>query len=152
MQAMDRQEYVMGIKGMIKLYEVILENRCRDLGLNLLELNILNFLFYNPEKNTASDIVEYRMLPKANVSKGIDSLVRKGYVRREEDASDRRRTNLYLLSAAEPITQAIDGVRTEYFEKLFNGFTDYEQQEYFRLCKMIHGNVRRLLKEENKSK
>ena len=149
---MDRQEYVMGIRGMIKLYEFILESRCGSLGLNLLELNILNFLFYNPEKNTASDIVEYRMLPKANVSKGIDSLVRKGYVRREEDASDRRRTNLYLLSAAEPITQAIDSVRTEYFEKLFNGFTDYEQQEYFRLCKMIHGNVRRLLKEENKGK
>ena len=149
---MDRQEYVMGIRGMIKLYEFILESRCDSLGLNLLELNILNFLFYNPEKNTASDIVEYRMLPKANVSKGIDSLVRKGYVRREEDASDRRRTNLYLLSAAEPITQTIDGVRAEYFEKLFNGFTDYEQQEYFRLCKMIHGNVRRLLKEENKGK
>ena len=108
---MDKQEYVMGVRGMIRLYEVILENRCSGLGLSLLELNILNFLFYNLEKNTASDIVEYRMLPKANVSKGIDSLVRKSYVRREEDASDRRRTNLYLLPAAEPITQAIDAAQ-----------------------------------------
>ena len=149
---MDRQEYVMGIRGMIRLYEVILENRCCDLGLNLLELNILNFLFYNPEKNTASDIVEYRMLPKANVSKGIDSLVRKGYVRREEDASDRRRTNLYLLPAAEPITQAIDCARTEYFEKLFNGFTEDERQEYFRLGEKVNCNVRQLLKEGSKGK
>lgn len=149
---MDRQEYVMGIRGMIKLYEVILESRCGNLGLNLLELNILNFLFYNPEKNTASDIVEYRMLPKANVSKGIDSLVRKGYVRREEDASDRRRTNLYLLPAAVPITQAIDGARTEYFKKLFNGFSEGEEREYFHMSEIISYNVRRLLKEENKGK
>ena len=147
---MDKQEYVMGVRGMIRLYEVILENRCSGLGLSLLELNILNFLFYNPEKNTASDIVEYRMLPKANVSKGIDSLVRKSYVRREEDASDRRRTNLYLLPAAEPITQAIDAARTEYFEKLFNGFTEDERQEYFRLAEMVNLNVRQLLKGDIK--
>ena len=150
MQAMDRQEYVMGIRVMIKLYEVILENRCRDLGLNLLELNIINFLFYNPEKNTASDIVEYRMLPKANVSKGIDSLVRKGYVRREEDASDRRRTNLYLLPAAGPITQAIDGARTEYFNRLFEDFSEEEMNEYFRLAKIAINSTRRGLKEDLK--
>lgn len=147
---MDRQEYVMGIRGMIKLYEVILENRCRDLGLSLLELNILNFLFYNPEKNTASDIVEYRMLPKANVSKGIDSLVRKGYVRREEDASDRRRTNLYLLPAAEPITQTIDGARTEYFNRLFEDFSEEELNEYFRLAEIAINSTMRRLKEDLK--
>lgn len=147
---MDKQEYILEIHGMIRLYEVILENKCCDSGLSLLELNILNFLFYNPEKNTASDIVEYRMLPKANVSKGIESLVRKGYIRREEDKTDRRRINLYLLPESDAITRVIDASREEYFEKLFSGFTEDEMNEYLRYVGMISGNVRRLLKEEGK--
>lgn len=149
---MDRQEYVLGVRGMIRLYEQILEERCSEFGLSILELNILNFLFFNSDKNTASDIVEYRMLPKANVSKGIDGLVRKGYVRREENKSDRRVINLYMLPAAEAISQAIQCARDEYFEKLFSGFTSDEQQEYFRLGEMVNSNVRRLLKQENKDK
>ena len=137
----DMQEFVLGIRGTIKLYEKILGSRCAEYGLSLLELNIINFLYYNPEKNTGSDIVEYRMLPKANVSKGIDSLVRKGYLRREEDTSDRRCTNLFLLPAAESLTHEIELARSEYFSCIFEGFSEEQRCEYFELSEKIRKNV-----------
>ena len=44
-----------------------------------------------------ADIVERRMLPKGNVSAGVETLVQKGLLMRRQDQTDRRKIHLSLL-------------------------------------------------------
>lgn len=153
MGILNNQAFLMGIRKMIKLYETMLESGCTEHKLSLLEKSIISFLYNNPQKNTASDIVEYRMISKANVSQGVDGLIRKGLLRREEDTKDRRRTNLYLLPKAEPITKEIEEIRHGFFHQLFSDFTENEKQTYFRLNEMLMQNMQKgLSKKQNHPK
>ena len=45
-----------------------------------MEIKIISFLYNNPEKDTAADIAELRMLPKRNISKAVESLIKKGFL------------------------------------------------------------------------
>ena len=52
----------------------------------MMEATIITFLRNNPNVDTAADIAELRMLSKGQVSQAVESLVRKGLVRRQPDA------------------------------------------------------------------
>ena len=62
--------------------------------------DILMFLANNPEYTTARDIVEVRKIKANLVSINVDKLVGEGYLRREADTDDRRKT--HLLCTAKP--------------------------------------------------
>ena len=52
------------VRYMMKLYEKYLEDVQVKYQLSHIEIAIIGFLYNNPEKDTAADIVERRMLPK----------------------------------------------------------------------------------------
>ena len=73
----------------------MLKRVCTEHDLTLVEADIISFLQNNPEKDTAADIVELRMLSKGAVSKGVEALIQKslletdpGYRRPEADSSE----------------------------------------------------------------
>lgn len=138
----DKQEFLTAIRSIIRLYESMLKVIEDRYGLSLLEANIISFLYNNPEKNTAVDIVEYRMISKGNVSKGVESLIQKKLLRREEDSRDRRKVNLFLQPAAKPITEAIEKIRIDFFACIFADFSQTEQEGYFRLNEKIIENAK----------
>ena len=74
-----------------KLYEKMFGKIRLQYGMTQLEIDILAFLKNNPGLDTASDIVNYRMLPKANVSQAVEFLIQKGFVGRRTDEQDRRK-------------------------------------------------------------
>ena len=84
------------IRWIIKYYEKLMKETGNSFNLSQMEINILSFLYYNPTKDTASDIVELRMLPKGNVSQGVEKLIQKDLLTRETDKSDRRKVHLFL--------------------------------------------------------
>ena len=88
------------------------------------------FLHNNPCKDTASDIVELRMLPKANVSKAVEPLIQKGLLRRTQDAGDRRRVHLILTEDAQKMMPDISTVQEAFVTQLFDGFTSEERELY----------------------
>lgn len=138
----EKQEFLMGIRGIIRLYESMLKAIEDSYGLSLLEANIVSFLYNNPEKNTAADIVEYRMISKGNVSKGVESLIQKKLLRRIEDVRDRRRVNLFLQPEAKPITEAIERIRRDFFGCIFADISEAEQDRFFLLNKKIVKNTK----------
>ena len=85
---------------MMKLYEKYLEDVQMKHRLSHIEIAIIGFLYNNPERDTAADIVERRMLPKGNVSAGVETLVQKGLLMRRQDQTDRRKIHLSLLEKA----------------------------------------------------
>ena len=79
-------------------YAALCKPLCQKLHLPQTAFDILMFLANNPGYQTASDVVEVRKLKANLVSVNIDRLVQEGYLVREADPGDRRRT---LLRCAE---------------------------------------------------
>ena len=104
-------DFLVTIRRIIKLYDNMLKGVCQQYQLSLIEANIISFLYNNPGKDTAGDIVELRMLAKGNVSQAVEALIRKSLLQRRQDNADRRKIHLSLLPAADPITRDMDTIR-----------------------------------------
>lgn len=106
-----------------RLYEFMLEPVCAANQLTETESGILIFLFNNPDRNTASDVVDLRMIPKANVSKAVESLMQKGLLSRTPDASDRRRIHLAPTRGAKALVSALIAAQNAFVRQLFSDFS-----------------------------
>ena len=126
-----------------KLYEKMFEHVREEYGMTQLEVDIVAFLKNNPGLDTASDIVKYRMLPKANVSQAVELLIRRGLVKRRPDGRDRRRVHLELTGPAEAAAEQIREAQGRFSDLLFEGFTDEERRQYQELTGRIAENIRR---------
>lgn len=76
---MSITDYLMNIRQITKLHENMLKKICVKYDLSLIEANIISFLYNNPGKDTAGDIVELRMLSKGNVSQEWSCLPEKDF-------------------------------------------------------------------------
>lgn len=124
-----------------KFYEKQFTRIRENFGMTQLELDILAFLKNNPESDTASDIVRYRMLPKANVSQAVDFLIRKDMLSRRTDERDRRRIHLELSSKSEEILEEILEAQRNFGETLFRGISDEQREQYFGMTYLISENI-----------
>ena len=135
-------EFWLGLRGMIKLYEKTMKTVCTTHALTMVETDIIAFLKNNPQKDTAADIVELRMLSKGAVSKGVEALIQKELIRRYPDAEDRRRLHLKLTDRSEPILTDIERAQTEFWNTVFKGFSEEELEIHERLKTHMFENVR----------
>ena len=124
-----------------KLYEQCLENIRGEYGLSQIEIAIIGFLYNNPGKDTAAEIVELRRLPKGNVSQGVELLVKKGLVKRNADTTDRRKVHLSLEEAAISICSGIEKVNQKFEEQLFAGLSGEEKEIYERINRQLMENI-----------
>lgn len=136
-------EFWQGLRGMLKLYEKMLKRVCMAHDLAVTEADILGFLKNNPEKDTAADISELKMLSKGAVSKAVDSLIRKGLLSREQDKQDRRKIHLKITPEAAPVIKDITKVQNDYWDIMFEGFSEEEYRTYEKLRSRHFENVRR---------
>lgn len=130
----------------IKLYDTMLKEICGAYHLTMIEANIISFLYNNPGKDTAGDIVELRMLSKGNVSTAVEALIQKHLIELEQDKTDRRRIHLYLLPAAEPITNRISEIREQFSEEILFGFSEEERKQFEVLNDRLWENTRNAMK------
>ncbi|MCE5197062.1 MAG: MarR family transcriptional regulator [Negativicutes bacterium] len=123
-------EILQRFQAVMRLFELSGKDVCEKYGLTQIESNILMFLNNNPGKDTASDIVDLRRLPKANVSKAVESLIQKELLLRRQDTGDRRRIHLMLTDDAQKMIPDISAVLDAFSAQLFSGFTLVEQKQY----------------------
>ncbi len=147
---MSTTDYLMNIRRVIKLHESMLKQVCLKYELSLLEANIVSFLYNNPGKDTAADIVELRMLSKGNVSQGVELLVKKGFLLRYQDKEDRRKVHLKLSQKAKPVTDAVELKKQQFHEELFSGFTEEDKKLLEELSQRVMENTKEALKRREK--
>lgn len=135
-------EFWLGLRGMIKLYEKTMKTVCTAHALTMVETDIIAFLKNNPQKDTAADIVELRMLSKGAVSKGVEALIQKELIRRYPDTEDRRRLHLQLTDRSELILTDIERAQTEFWNTVYEGFSEEELEIHERLKTHMFENVR----------
>jgi len=136
----------------VQLVMQLLDHSARSLtekhGLSQAEANVLMFLVNNPGKDTATDIVELRMPPKANVSKAVDGLIQKKLLLRRPDTADRRRVHLVLTPAGAALTAEVQAVKERFLDDLFFGFTPQQRDQYATLNARIAENARTALERK----
>ena len=131
------------IRRIVKLYDSMLKPVCERYALALIEATIISFLYNNPSRDTAADIVEYRMLSKGNVSQAVESLIQKGLLQRCQDTRDRRRIHLSLTGKARPITDEIERVRQIFQDQIFRDFSEKEERQFARYNERIAENIKK---------
>lgn len=137
----SRTELLFGIRRIVKFYESLLKPICLSYGLSHMEAEILAFLHNNPGRDTASDIVELRMFKKGNVSQAADSLIERGFLARERDPADRRKSHLHLTEEAGGILEEIETARLVFQTQLFSGFSEDEYLLFQSLNSRIFENA-----------
>ena len=134
-------EILQNVRHIIKYYEKVMKKVSLDHNLNLMEINILSFLHYNPQKDTAKDIVHFRMLPKGNVSQGVEKLIQKELLKRKGDVHDRRKIHLLLTPKADSVIKDIVKVRIAFADQLFHEFSHEEKEIYRQLNRRISSGI-----------
>lgn len=120
-----------------KHYAKLLEPICKQWELTRNELDILLFLFNNPEYDRAADIVSRRGIAKSHVSMSVAGLEEKGLLIRRFDENDRRTAHLELQASGSAIASQAREKQMQFFSLLYNGIS----QEEFDLWKKIQTKV-----------
>ncbi|MBU9735189.1 MarR family winged helix-turn-helix transcriptional regulator [Diplocloster agilis] len=123
-----------------KVYEKFQESVCDKYKLTKMELDILMFLYNNPEKNNASDIVKVRMLTKSHVSISIASLVKKKYLARTPSGHGRM-VYLELSSRAEEVVQEGLAMQQRFWNVMFAGFPEEDRERFGKYLQKIAENL-----------
>ncbi len=79
-----------------KVYEKLCADAGAAYGLTQNEIDVLLFLFHQPELNTAGEVARYRHISKSLVSKSVNDLVERGYLTARKDVEDRRNWRLTI--------------------------------------------------------
>lgn len=139
---------LLSMRQLIKLYDLSLDEIRKKYKLTHIEVTIISFLHNNPGKDTAGDIALLRMLPKGNVSQGVESLIQKSFLARIQDTSDRRKIHLSLKDEALPIVMEIEQSKIRFKELLFDGFTQEEINLFGNLSTRMVQNISNIIERK----
>lgn len=124
-----------------KGYARILDPICKEWGLTRNELDILLFLFNNPEYDRATDIVTRRGIAKSHVSLSVSSLEERGFVTRHVDENDRRTVHLKLSEVAKSIAKTGRDAQVGFFKLLYAGLTQEEVIQWQVIIDKVSKNI-----------
>lgn len=147
---MKTTDMLLLIRGIEKFYDRCMEDIRKSYGLSQIEIRIIGFLHNNPGKDTAADISYLRMLPKGNVSQGVELLMNKGFLSRTPDERDRRKIHLGLTEKADDIVMEIDKAKVHYEEMLLADIPAESLRTYNMVNEQIMENVFKGLERRKK--
>ena len=126
---------------LMKRYNAMFEEIIEKYQISQIEIDVLAFLYNNPEYKKAQDIVDVRGISKAYVSIAIEKLTQKNYLIREPNPQNRRCNLLYITDEAQSLVNDILAVQGQYFAKAYEGFSKEDIVEYHRLMQKVYENL-----------
>lgn len=126
-------------------YNKRMEPLCREWGLTRNELDVLLFLYNNPDLDRAADIVQIRRISKSHVSLSVSNLEQRGLLTRQFDPADRRTAHLNLTEEAIPIAKAGKQAQREFFTRVFAGLSVDELILWRSLLDKVCENIKTMV-------
>lgn len=135
-----------------RFYRSCFDVVCKKYSLSRTELDILIFLYENPDCNTAKDITEKRGIAKSNVSTAIRNLTEQNYIEGYYEGENRRSIYLRMLDRCKPLLNDINKIRQEFDSAVFDGFNEDEMAMITSFFYRLTDNITKARKEySNKS-
>lgn len=123
---------------------------CKEYHLTGTEMTVLLFLYNNPEKNTATDIIKFSRMAKANISKAVEHLIRRDLLVRARDAQDRRVVHLCLTETALCMMPDLLGAAEQYLRGIFADFSPEEMHVFSEFNTRMAANAESRLQKNEK--
>lgn len=130
-----------------RLYEINCEPLMKKYNLKKIELEVLYFLHSYEMYDTAKDIVNYKCLSKAHVSKAIDGLTRNHYIAACSGA-DRRCVHLTVTDQALPIIDEMNRIWAHIEQCVYQNISEHERAVFTEVLNKIVSNVNRILDDK----
>ena len=103
----------------------------------------------NPEYTTARDIVEVRKIKANLVSINVDKLVGEGYLRREADTDDRRKTHLLCTDKAGAVIEQGRTLQNRFMNSLLAHIDEAARKQLAERIHQMEQNRDHMLEEEH---
>jgi MarR family transcriptional regulator for hemolysin len=123
---------------------------CKEYHLTGTEMTVLLFLYNNPEKNTATDIIKFSRMAKANISKAVEHMIRRDLLVRTRDAQDRRVVHLCLTETALCMMPDLLGAAEQYLRGIFADFSPEEMHMFSEFNTRMAANAESRLQKNKK--
>lgn len=129
-----------------KVYGKQLEPVCKKWDLTRSEVDVLLFLYNNPQFDRAADIVTHRGMAKSHVSMSVANLADRELLERRYAPEDRRTAHLRLTEDGEIIAAEAREAQLRFFEQIYRGISREEQEAITALIRKVHENIDNLSK------
>ena len=127
-----------------KSYSRLLDPICQEWKLTRNELDVILFLYNNPEYDRAADIVSHRGIAKSHVSLSVASLEEKGLLLRRFSEQDRRAAHLELPERGRVIAAQAREKQIQYISALYHGISREEFEIWKNIMLKVQDNIKNL--------
>ena len=127
-----------------KGYARLLDPICKKWDLTRNEVDVLLFLYNNPDYDRAVDIVNMRGLSKSHVSLSISGLEEKGMLIRKPDPEDRRAVHLKLTETGAQIADVGRTAQKRFFSYLHQGVTQEQIEMMMDFSRKVQENIKNI--------
>lgn len=134
-----------------KGYSHALEPVCRQWNLTRNALDVLLFLYNQPEYDRAVDIVSRRCIAKSHVSLSVMDLEHRGLLTRHFVEGDRRTAHLKLTDGGVAIARQGRAAQQHYFDALFSGISEAEMEQWRRMIERVFANMEQMERDTTHS-
>jgi DNA-binding MarR family transcriptional regulator len=126
-----------------RLMRTVYDRRVKALGLTRSQWWVLNHLYRN-DGVTQTELADLLEIEKPTLGRLLDRLEAKGWVRREDDASDRRAWRVHLTDEVEPAMRELRTVAAELRRDALAGLSAAERERFVDALLAIKANLARM--------
>lgn len=137
-------------KNITLYYELLTKSICDKYDLKQMEYDILMFLHFYPQYNTAADIVKIRKSTKSHVSTSLKVLEEKGLIERKQSVEDKKCIEIFLLKKSDTIIDDGIDIQKKFMRALFEGISEDEMKIFKAVFDKICKNADQYLKESER--
>jgi MarR family transcriptional regulator, transcriptional regulator for hemolysin len=131
------------VNDVARLMRTVYDRRVRSLGLTRSQWWVLNHLFRNPGTKQ-TELAAILEIERPTLGRLLDRLERKGWVRRDPDAHDRRAWRVHLTPAAEPAMRKLRKQAFELRRDALKGVSAAERERFVDTLLAVKANLSRM--------
>ena len=138
---MEINDVIMSGLQLKKLMEKKIEPIIHEYDLRPVEVDLLVFLQEERNIDTAKGIIQKKHISKAHISKSIDNLCSKGFIRIHEDDRDHRICHISLTESSKEVIGKVTAVYTECKDIMQRGISPDEFEIVKRVINKMNENI-----------
>lgn len=146
---METESIIMSGLQLKKLITKKLEPLIAEYDLRTVELDILVFLSREKERNTAKEIMHKKHLSKAHISKSIDNMRVRGFIKICEDKEDHRILHIILTQKSEEVVKKAEKIYENCRQIIQKNITPEELRVVNSVIEKMNYNINKELEENN---
>ena len=121
----------------------IFDRRVKALGLTRSQWWVLNHLFRN-DGATQSELADILEIEKATLGRLLDRMEAKGWIRREDHATDRRAKRVFLTAEVEPAVKTMRAAAADLRRDALGSFDNDDRERFVDMLLSIKSNLSRM--------